>query len=246
MIPYIILPGALLSLTHFHSRSKASRRRLARLLAGLAWVEDLETVIVCWRAIGDGTWVRWAWLCSSERVRATLRGPRVGTVAMSRCTSYYLIIYLNGYFSCIIVTSVTPALLIAGGRLSPLLSSSPPLLSLLLSFSTLLCAAMASRRLDISSLLCNDQISDPVILAPHLKQPSQSSSSQFIRHASSSTTSPTFSASSQMLLPSRPSSSHSIPSRHRHSPSSNPYPLPSPPVPSSAHFVSPAKPQSFG
>ncbi|KAG5342431.1 hypothetical protein C0989_002266 [Termitomyces sp. Mn162] len=105
---------------------------------------------------------------------------------------------------------------------------------------------MASRRLDISSLLCNDQISDPVILAPHLKQPSQSSSSQFIRHASSSTTSPTFSASSQMLLPSRPSSSHSIPSRHRHSPSSNPYPLPSPPVPSSAHFVSPAKPQSFG
>ncbi|KAG6902885.1 hypothetical protein C0995_010055 [Termitomyces sp. Mi166 len=69
---------------------------------------------------------------------------------------------------------------------------------------------MASRRLDISSLLCNDQISDPVILAPHLKQPSQpssSSSSQFIRHTSSSTTPPTFSASSQMLHSPRPSSS---------------------------------------
>ncbi|KAG6878408.1 hypothetical protein C0993_007590 [Termitomyces sp. T159_Od127] len=74
---------------------------------------------------------------------------------------------------------------------------------------------MGSRRLDISSLLCTDHISDPVILAPHLKQPSQSSSSQFLRQAASSPASPPSPRSAQML--------HARP-RHGPSPPANPYP----------------------
>ncbi|KAG6850517.1 hypothetical protein H0H93_012518 [Arthromyces matolae] len=103
---------------------------------------------------------------------------------------------------------------------------------------------MASRRLDISSLLCDEQIPDPVILAPHLKQPSSSSSSVLSHHAQPPAKSSTFPASSHMYHAS--SSPH-----HRLSPSHIPYPLPSQTVLSSSHFTSPMamappKPQTFG
>ncbi|KAG6842621.1 hypothetical protein C0991_000147 [Blastosporella zonata] len=96
---------------------------------------------------------------------------------------------------------------------------------------------MASRRLDISSLLCDDeQVPEPVILAPHLRQPSQSSSSpssSFPRHAPSPSTSPSFQPPPPMLHSHRPSSS-----RHRLSPPSGPNQFPSPTIPSNI--------QSFG
>ncbi|KAG6813258.1 hypothetical protein H0H92_012672 [Tricholoma furcatifolium] len=88
---------------------------------------------------------------------------------------------------------------------------------------------MGSRRLDISSLLCDEQVPEPVILAPHLRQPRQSSSPSHNRPPPSPTTSPTFPAPSQMLHSHRPLSSHSHPSHHHHSPS---YSLPSPALPS--------------
>ncbi|KAF5377475.1 hypothetical protein D9615_005365 [Tricholomella constricta] len=99
---------------------------------------------------------------------------------------------------------------------------------------------MASRRLDISSLLCNDQVPEPVVLAPHLRHPAQSSTPSYARHAPSPSMSPTFPPTSQMPYSHRPSSSHSYPSRHRLSPPLNPYPLPPPSLPSPRQFASPA------
>ncbi|KAG6845809.1 hypothetical protein H0H87_003863 [Tephrocybe sp. NHM501043] len=104
---------------------------------------------------------------------------------------------------------------------------------------------MASRRLAISSLLCNDdQVPDPVILAPHLRHPSQSSSSSFPHHAPSPSTTPTFQSPSQMPQLHRPSSS-----RHRLSSPSSSYPIPSPASGPPHQFPSPTMPSklpSFG
>ncbi|KAF8078581.1 hypothetical protein FPV67DRAFT_1465728 [Lyophyllum atratum] len=97
---------------------------------------------------------------------------------------------------------------------------------------------MASRRLDISSLLCDDQVPEPVVLAPHLRHSAQSSTPSYTHHAPPPSMSPTLSPPSQMPHAHRPSSSHSHSSRHRLSPSSNPYPLPPPSI-STPHQFSP-------
>ncbi|GLB36191.1 putative PHD-finger [Lyophyllum shimeji] len=96
---------------------------------------------------------------------------------------------------------------------------------------------MASRRLDISSLLCDDQVPEPVVLAPHLRHSGQSSTPSYARHDPSPSLSPTFSPSSHILNSQRPSSSHS--SRHHLSPPSTSHTLPPPTISTSHQFPSP-------
>ena len=76
--------------------------------------------------------------------------------------------------------------------------------------------SMASRRLDISSLLCNDDLPEPIILAPHLRNKSSAAPS-YARPAPSPSTS-TSSMSPHHFQPSHPI-------RHP-TPPSNPYPQP--------------------
>ncbi|PSR72369.1 hypothetical protein PHLCEN_2v11712 [Hermanssonia centrifuga] len=97
--PYKSSPRRLLTFNAKTQLSKASRRWFARLLAGMVWIEDLETVIKGWRVrrpmvANDGTWVR--------RIRALLMGHYVLAVGSSRSlyelrrnVSLYIILNLS-------------------------------------------------------------------------------------------------------------------------------------------------------
>ena len=91
--------------------------------------------------------------------------------------------------------------------------------------------SMASRRLDISSLLCNDDLPEPIILAPHLRNKSSATPS-YTRPATSSST------STSSTSPHHLQSSHPYPPIRHTTPPSNSYPQP--PAP---HFPAPGPPR---